>query len=62
VIAAFYVVWQVGINDAEESVDSTFKAEGAGKKLLLNVGWYCHTRLCHITSHQKPVTHLHKET
>ena len=37
-ITAFCVVWQVGINDAEESVASTFKAEGAGKKVLLNVG------------------------
>ena len=34
----FCIVWQVGINVAEESVASTFKAEGGGKKLLLNVG------------------------
>jgi len=38
VIAAFCVVWQVGINDAEESVASTYEAEGGGKKLFLNVG------------------------
>jgi hypothetical protein len=38
VITAFCVVWQVGINDAEENVASTFKAQGGGKKLLLNSG------------------------